>query len=158
MLPKVIGTPNLVCKLVFTKFFSKKLILSSWRHHSDVKAIFSKSDVIFAMMTQAFQILYKAQPIWHFQADMDIDNWYLNLLTTKFCRYFSINLTLKASLLVIPLQRKATANTSHPPVLFNKKTNQKYDLAINSQVRFLLALKSTQFKVIVLSRYLIGGR
>ena len=34
-----------------------------------------------------------------------------DILTTKFCPYFSINLTLKASL--ISLQRKTIANTSH---------------------------------------------
>ena len=51
-----------------------------------------------------------------------------------FCHYLSINLTLKASL--IPLQRKTIANTSHTPVLFNEKANQKYkDLPINSQER-----------------------
>ena len=51
----------------------------------------------------------------------------------KFCHYFSINLTLKA--LLIPLQRKTIANTSHTAVLFNEKANQKYDLSINSQER-----------------------
>ena len=76
----------------------------------------------------------------NFKADTDINNRYLKLLTTKFCRYFSINLTLKASL--IPFQRKAIANTSRPLVLLNKKTNQKYnDLAINSQVRWYLLSK-----------------
>ena len=53
----------------------------------------------------------------------------------KFCHYFSINLTLKA--LLIPLQRKTIANTSHTAVLFNEKANQKKynDLSINSQER-----------------------
>ena len=37
----------------------------------------------------------------------------------KFCHYFSINLTLEASL--IPLQRKTIANKSRSPVLFTKK-------------------------------------
>ena len=67
----------------------------------------------------------------------------------KFCHYFSINLALKASL--IPLQRKTIANTSHTPVLFNEKANQKYqDLPINSQERRACS-KNSQFKVIVLS-------
>ena len=58
----------------------------------------------------------------------------------KFFHYFSINLALKA--LLILLQRKTIANTSHAPVLFNKKTNQKYnDLAINSQERLYLLSK-----------------
>ena len=56
-----------------------------------------------------------------FQAD--IDNRCINLLNTKFCHYFSINLALQASL--IPLQRKTIANTSRIPVLFNKKNKLK---------------------------------
>ena len=54
-----------------------------------------------------------------FYVDTNIDNWYINLLTTKFCPYFLIYLTLKASR--IPLQRKTIANTSHTLVLFIKK-------------------------------------
>ena len=51
-------TPNLVCGLVFTKIFLEKLVLSSWRHHNKVTATFLKTDVIFAMKTQAVQISY----------------------------------------------------------------------------------------------------
>ena len=63
-----------------------------------------------------------------FEADTDINVfeifslipvWITNILTTEFCHYFSINLTLKAS--PIPLQRKTIANTSQTLVLFNKK-------------------------------------
>ena len=74
-----------------------------------------------------------------FLADTDIDNRYINLLATTFCHYFSTNLTLKASL--IPIQRKTIANTSHTPVLFIKKTNKKFDFAINSQERLCLLSK-----------------
>ena len=75
----------------------------------------------------------------------DIDNRYINLLATKFCHYFSTNLTLKASL--IPIQRKTIANTSHTPVLFIKKTNKKYnDLAINSQEQLCLLSKINSLK------------
>ena len=62
-----------------------------------------------------------------------------DILTTKFCHYVSINLTLKAT--QIPFQRKTIANTSHNLVLFTK-TNLKYnDLAINSQERPCLLSK-----------------
>ena len=72
---------------------------------------------------------YRYRYFGNFSADTDIDNRYINLLATKLCHYFSTNLTLKASL--IPIQRKTIANTSHTPVLFNEKTNKKYnDLAI----------------------------
>ena len=73
----------------------------------------------------------------NFFADTVIDSRYINLLTIKFCHYYLIKLTLKASL--ISLQTKTIVNTSHTMVLFNKKTNQKYnDLAINSQERSCL--------------------
>ena len=91
---------------------------------------------------------------------------YINLLATKLCHYFSTNLTLKAS--IIPLQRKTIANTRHTPVLFIKKINKKFDLAINSQEQLCLLSKinssrklgqaDKQFKEIGPSWYFIGGR
>ena len=60
---------------------------------------------------------YRYRYFGNFQANTDI-------LTTKFCDYFSIKLTLKATL--IPLQRKTIANASHNLVLF---TNNKPDPA-----------------------------
>ena len=49
-------------------------------------------------------VMARARPVQLFQADSD-------LLITTFCHYFSLNLTLKAS--IILLQRKTISNTSH---------------------------------------------
>ena len=63
-----------------------------------------------------------------FQVDTNIDILEIfrpisitDILTTKFCDYFSItgNLTLKATL--IPLQRKTIANTSHNFSIIHKQ-------------------------------------
>ena len=49
-----------------------------------------------------FSSQYRYRYIEKFLADFD--NRYISLLTTKFCHYFSINLTLKA--LLIPSQER----------------------------------------------------
>ena len=73
---------------------------------------------------------YRYRYFGNFLADSNTNNRY-NILATKLCHYFSINLTLKASL--IPLQRKTITNTSHTLELFIKKTNKKYSgLEINA--------------------------
>ena len=77
----------------------------------------------------------RARPVQLFQADSD-------LLITTFCHYFSLNLTRKAS--IILLQRKTISNTSH-----TKQIERKSARACS---------KNKLFKVIALSRYFIGGR
>ena len=57
----------------------------------------------------------RARPVRLFLADSDIDK----LVDIKFCHYFSINLTLKAS--IILLQRKAISNTSHTKQIERKR-------------------------------------
>ena len=78
-------------------------------------------------------VMARARPVQLFQADSD-------LLITTFCHYFSLNLTLKAS--IILLQRKTISNTSH-----TKQIECKSARACS---------KNKLFKVIVLSQYFIG--
>ena len=78
-------------------------------------------------------VMARARPVRLFQADSD-------LLITTFCHYFSLNLTLKAS--IILLQRKTISNTSH-----TKQIKCKSARACS---------KNKLFKVIVLSQYFIG--
>ena len=78
-------------------------------------------------------VMARAQPVQLFQADSD-------LLITTFCHYFSLILTLKAS--IILLQRNTISNTSH-----TKQIECKSARACS---------KNELFKVIVLSQYCIG--
>ena len=80
-------------------------------------------------------VMARAQSVRLFQADID-------LLITIFCHYFSLNLTLKAS--IILLQRKTISNTSH-----SKQIERKSARACS---------KNKLFKVIALSRYFIGDK
>ena len=89
-------------------------------------------------------------------ADTYIDNRYINLLATKLCHYFSTKLTRKASL--IPIQRKTIANTSHSQYYSMKKQTKNTTIWQSLSRALVLALKNKQFKVIILSRYFIGGK
>ena len=77
-------------------------------------------------------VMARARPVQLFQADS-------NLLITTFCHYFSLILTLKASII---LQRNTISNTSH-----TKQIECKSARACS---------KNELFKVIVLSQYCIG--
>ena len=77
-------------------------------------------------------------------------------MTTKFRHNFSVNLILKATL--IPLQRKTIVNASHTPVLFIKKQTKNTTIWQSIVKSGRACSKKKQFKVVVLSRYFIGGR
>ena len=79
--------PNQVWGLVFTKFFLEKLVLSSECHHSDVTAIFSQNDIIFAMTSQVVEILYSRMPVIR-------TPYYPNTTLTKVIRAITILTTL----------------------------------------------------------------
>ena len=121
----------IIIDLHFERIFANFLCLICWSckqrvcdqltHHpvsSKKRSIFSsleQNQVRIQLQRQQLPVAiileFRAQPIWFFQADTDIDNLEIfrpitisltDTLTTKFCHYFSINLTLKASLIPLP--------------------------------------------------------